>query len=89
MQVIVYDSCDSQSGSLLCLYARSPGDHGGQNGQTNSHSDWVGRNVLLCSGHDSGHGISGKMVAFLNMENIYKMEKTINRYRVSAFVIRL
>lgn len=60
-----------QSASFMCLYARSPGDLGGQNGQTNSHSGWVGRNVLLCSGHDSGSGISG-------MIGIFKYERNSN-----------
>lgn len=53
-----------QSGSFMCLCARSPGDLGGQDGQKNSHSGWVGRNVLLCSGHDSRPGISGMIGIF-------------------------
>ncbi len=40
------------------------GDVGGQNGQTDSHYCWIGRNVLLCCGHDSGPGFSGMICIF-------------------------
>lgn len=73
----------------MCWHACSTGDLGGQNGQTNAYSGWVGRNVLLCSGHDSGPGISGKICIFkYERKPKYNGENSNSWVRVSKIIMR-